>query len=101
MAPGGQTCYQSDQRGGGTMGDQGSNEYAAGDEGRDGFSRRGFLVGAAGLTGVALSGVWKGAPALAAERATTVPTGPSSGFRFLEIDGTVVGTVQSVSGGEA
>jgi hypothetical protein len=69
---------------------------------RDGLSRRGFLVGAAGLTGVALSGVWKGAPALAAEGdSSATSAGPSGGYRFLELDGQVLGTLKSCDGGEA
>jgi hypothetical protein len=70
---------------------------------RDGLSRRGFLVGAAGLTGVALSGVWKGAPALAAggDSSDASAAGPSGGYRFLELDGQVVGSLKSCDGGEA
>ena len=48
---------------------------------------------------MALSGVWRGAPARAdaaegAERAVATPSLP-----FLELDGTIVGSVGSFSGG--
>jgi len=67
---------------------------------RSGFSRRGFLAGAAGLTGVALSGVWRGTPAAAATPAAPSAATPP-GFAFLAIDGTIVGSVKSVEGGNA
>jgi hypothetical protein len=77
-------------------------ELVVEDTERDGLSRRGFLVGAAGLTGVALSGVWKGVPALAAEGdSSAASAGPSGGYRFLELDGQVLGTLKSCDGGEA
>ena len=84
------------------MGDQGSNGHRPVTAGEpEGLSRRGFLVGAAGLTGVALSGVWKGAPALAAEGDpfSAVASGESGGIRFLELDGKIVGSLKSVEGG--
>ena len=78
------------------MGDQGSGGHApdAMDE-REGFSRRGFLVGAAGLTGVALSGVWRGAPAHAAEGEASATDGPTGGYRFLQLESTIVGSLKS------
>jgi len=63
---------------------------------RDGISRRGFIAGAAGLTGVALSGVWRGAPA----RAAAAPNATAAtGFDFLLLEGTSVGTVAAFEGG--
>jgi hypothetical protein len=64
-----------------------------------GLSRRGFLVGAAGLTGVAVSGVWRGTPARAADSSSAPGATPPGGFDFLELNGKIVGTVKSVDGG--
>jgi len=64
-----------------------------------GFSRRGFLAGAAGLTGVALSGAFSGVPALAASTRATSP-GPTYAHWFLELNGVIVGQPHSVQGGE-
>jgi tail tube protein gp19 len=65
-----------------------------------GISRRGFIAGAAGLTGVALSGAVRVTAARAAgnpflDRVTTNP-----GYAFLELEGTIVGSVRSFVGGD-
>jgi hypothetical protein len=82
------------------MGELGSDGDAieTGDEHAD-MSRRGFLVGAAGLTGVAMSGVWRGTPARAAD-ASSSATPPPTGYVFLELNGRLVGTVQSFEGAQ-
>jgi len=64
---------------------------------RSGFSRRGFLAGAAGLTGVAVTGAWRGLPALASEGRPTLP--PALPYWFLELEGVNVGQLKSVEGG--
>ncbi|HXJ66978.1 MAG TPA: hypothetical protein VNN79_24755 [Actinomycetota bacterium] len=65
-----------------------------------GISRRGFIAGAAGgLTGVALSGVWRGAPARADTNEATSRSISNPQYAFLELEGTVVGSVGSFSGG--
>ena len=64
----------------------------------EGISRRGFIAGAAGLTGVALSGVWRGSPANAdtdAQGRVVTPTGTA----FLELDGKIVGSLKQADGG--
>jgi hypothetical protein len=66
---------------------------------RQGFSRRGFIAGAAGLTGVALSGAWRGAPARAAAGERTGRVLGTTSYAFLLIGGTVVGTLGSFEGG--
>ena len=67
---------------------------------REGMSRRGFIAGAAGLTGVALSGVWRGSPARAAEGGSSVGRATTpSGKEFLLIDGVVIGAVTQFTGG--
>src|SRR4051794_18146050 len=67
---------------------------------RPGISRRGFMAGAAGLTGVVLSGALRPTAARAAANpfAGRVITNP--GYAFLELNGTIVGSVRSFSGGD-
>jgi hypothetical protein len=78
-------------------GSNGANDV---DEEHGGISRRGFIAGAAGLTGVALSGVWRGAPARAAVGGSSVGRATTtSGREYLLIDGVVVGAVTRVEGG--
>jgi hypothetical protein len=67
---------------------------------REGMSRRGFIAGAAGLTGVALSGVWRGSPARAAEGGSSIGrAGTTAGREYLMLDGVVLGAVTGVVGG--
>jgi hypothetical protein len=77
-----------------------SDHEAAGDgtTEHEGISRRGFIAGAAGLTGVALSGTWRGTAARAAvgRSGRVFTSGP---FAFLQIDGVAVGAVRSFDGG--
>ena len=102
-----ETWYQSARGlGEATVNDQPSNDARTRERVRRTAARRVLPAGVPGrrrgLTGVALSGVWKSAPALASEgTAAPAATGATGGLRFLEIDGVVVGTVKSVSGGEA
>jgi len=66
----------------------------------EGISRRGFIAGtAAGLTGVALAGGWRGAPARAAAGGRTERAVGTTPYAFLLIGTTVVGTVGSFDGG--
>src|SRR3954469_3231785 len=66
---------------------------------REGLSRRGFLAGAAGLTGVAVSGVWRGSAARAADASSAASVVAPSGFVFLDLNVRIVGSVKSVDGG--
>jgi hypothetical protein len=65
---------------------------------REGISRRGFIAGAAGLTGVALSGVWRSSPALADSAGEDVVRTPT-GVAFLELEGKIVGSLKQAGGG--
>ena len=66
---------------------------------RGGMSRRGFIAGAAGLTGVALSGVWRGAPAAAATADASARGRQVGGHVFLQLERTVVGELKAFQGG--
>ncbi|HEX9375946.1 MAG TPA: phage tail protein [Actinomycetota bacterium] len=72
----------------------------------DGVTRRGFLAGAAGVTGAAVaSGLWRGSAATAAERAANRATGDTrlsrtTGYRVLVLDRQLMGFLKSVDGGD-